>query len=400
MSNINLDYAAKTLDVGRELDEYTGVIIHAGQNSGGETIEYSAGNDSGYVLEIDNPIGTQQMAETILSGLKLRGCQYQPFNAQSALIDPAAEIGDGVTIAGVSSVVMTMDTRCSRLMAADISAPMDEDVDHEFTYVPKMEREFKRESAYARSRITQTENNITLEVVRATNAENALGSRITLTEDAITAEVTRATGAEGTLSSRITATETEISAKVSKTGGSASSFGWSLTDSSWTLSSNGSTVLKATSAGIEVSGKITATSGTIGGVTIQNGVLSGITDTNIATGGISGGSGGSIASRSITGTDIATYTIAGGYDAILPGNISGSTISTYNTIAGINTNLGYAAGYGAATQSGTSSYPQFFACDRLRVVTGITLAGSDLGKTTMTVMTPNGERTIKYVGWQ
>lgn len=401
MSNINLDYAAKTLDVGRELDAYTGVIIHAGQNSGGETVEYSAGNNSGYVLEIDNPIGTQQMAETILSGLKLRGYLYQPFNAQSALIDPAAEIGDGVTIAGVSSVVMTMDTRCSRLMAADISAPMDEDVDHEFQYVPKMEREFKRETAYARSRITQTENEITLEVVRATNAENTLGSRLTLTENAITAEVTRATGAEGTLSSRITAnadsisaevtratgaegtlssrisaTETEITAKVSKTGGSSSSFGWSLTDSSWTLSSNGSTVLQATSTGIEVSGKITATSGTIGGVTIQNGVLSGINDANIQVGGISGGSGGSIASSSITGGNIAPYTISGGTD----GNIASYSVSTLNTVSGINTNLGYAASYGTVTSVDNSSqYPSYFKTGTLRVTTRIYTAGITIG---------------------
>ena len=133
-------------------------------------------------------------------------------------------------------------------------------------------------------------------------------------------------------------TATQISAKVSKTGGDPSSFGWVLTDHDWTLTSNNSTVLKATSAGLEVSGHITATSGTIGGVTIRNGVLSGITSTNIAVGGITGGEGGSIESAGLT---------------------------TWNMAGGINTNLNYGAAYGLATTQGSGSYPNVFNCNNL-----------------------------------
>lgn len=369
----------RSLTLGRPLDVYSGVVIHAGQDADGNEVTIVSGNATGYVLDVENPIGTQDMANAILAGLKLRGIRYRPFEAGDAILDPAAEIGDNVTVNGTGSVILSKHTKHTRLMAADISAPYDEEVDHEFTFVPRIQREFRRESAYARSRITQNENQIQLEVARATAAEGTLSSRITQTADSISAEVTRATDAEGSLSSLITQNAKAITAKVSKTGGASSSFAWSLTDSGWSLISNGSTVFSADASGISVngsgnfSGTITATAGTIGGVTIANGVLSGITDTNIAQYGISGGSGGSIA---------------------------GSSISTYNTVSGINTNLGYGAAYGAATVSGTSSYPSYFSCGRLRATNGITLGGSELGITSMKVMTPSGERTIQYVGWQ
>ena len=344
LSNINLGQTMQSLEVGREIASYTGVIVHAGQDASGNTINYSAGDSTGYVLEVDNPIGTQQMADCILAGLRLRGISYKPYDASNSPLDPSAELGDSVTVNGADSVILGIDTNHSKMMAADVSAPFDEEVDHEFAYVSKMQREFTRESAYARSRISQTESAIELEVVRATDAENALESRITLTES-------------------------EIEAKVSKTGGNASSFGWTLTDSSWTLNSNGSVVFRATSTGVDVVGNITATSGTIGGVVIANGVLSGITDTNIAVNGISGGSGGSI---------------------------SGGGITTYNTTSGINTNLGYGAAYGAATVQGTASPASFFTTYGLAVrSTYMSLNGQACQLLTRTI----DGTTIHYIGY-
>lgn len=390
LSNFNLAQTMQSLEVGRQISAYTGVVVHAGQDGNGNEINYSAGNTTGYVLEVDNPIGTQRMADGILAALKLRGIKYNPFAAGRVLLDPSAEIGDGVTVNSTDSVILSLDTRFGHSMYADVAAPFDEEVDHEFQYKPKMQREFKRESSYTRSRITQTESQIALEVARATAAEGSLSSRITINADSITsevtratsaegslssritlnadnisAEVTRATGAEGGLSSRITQNATDISAKVSKTGGNAASFGWTLTDSSWTLTSNNTTVLKATSSGVEVNGKITATSGTIGGVTIQNGVLSGITDTNIATGGISGGSGGSIAAGSLTGGNIASNTITGG----TLGNLVAQTIENYNLPTATISGIGYGTAYGLATTQGTTTYPSYFRCGSLTVGT-------------------------------
>ena len=376
MSNINLSQTMQSLKVGRKIPSYTGVIIHAGQSDSGESIDYSVGSSSGYVLEVTNPKGTQAMADAILSGLKLRGASYQPYEAGNVQLDPSAEIGDGVTVNGKSSVIENINVNHSTMMAANINAPFSEEVDHAFEYVPKTVRNFKRESAYTRSRITQTESEIALEVARATAAEGSLSSRITINADNITSEVTnrvnavngektRAENAESSLSSRITQNATDITAKVSKSGGNSASFAWTLTDSSWTLTSNNTTVLKATSSGVEVNGKITATSGTIGGVTIQNGVLSGITDTNIATGGISGGSGGSIAAGSLTGGDIASNTITGG----TLGNIVAQAIENYNLPTATISGIGYGTAYGLATTQGTSTYPSYFRAGAITVGT-------------------------------
>lgn len=329
----------RTLDVGKLQAAYTGVIVHSGQTEDGQSIDYSVGNDAGSVLEVTIPNGSMALASALLAKLKLRGYRYQPFEADGAIADPSIEIGDNITANGVPSIVMGINTNHSRLMASTLKAPFDEEVNHEWTYEPRSERQFKRESAYTRSRLTVNENEITAEVVRASNSENTLSGRITvasnaitaevirataaegtlrssiqvnadsitaeayratasegtlrssiqvnadnitaevtratgaegtlrsdiqLNADNITAEVTRATNAEGSLSSRITQNATDITAKVSKSGGSSSTFAWTLTDSSWTLTSNGTDVLKATSSGIEVTGKITATSGYIG----------------------------------------------------------------------------------------------------------------------------------------
>ena len=131
------------------------------------------------------------------------------------------------------------------------------------------ERATKEEGALS-SRITANATEITAEVNRATDAEGALSSRITANATKITAEVSRATDAEGALSSRITANATEIAAKVSTTGGAASSFAWSLTTSGFVLTSNNTEVMKVTSSGLNITGRITSTSGTIGGWIISS----------------------------------------------------------------------------------------------------------------------------------
>lgn len=111
---------------------------------------------------------------------------------------------------------------------------------------------------------------VTVETERATKEEGALSSRITANATEITVEVNRATDAEGVLSSRITANATEIAAKVSTTGGTASSFAWSLTTSGFVLTSNNTEVMKVTSSGLNITGRITSTSGTIGGWVISS----------------------------------------------------------------------------------------------------------------------------------
>ena len=254
---------ASNVDVSPTFDTYSKVIIHISDE---QAIE--VGNNTGRVLEIDNPFGTQQMAQDILN--RLNGYQYQPYTADGALLNPASEIGDTISASTAYGMIFTRNRQFGRLMKADISAPCDEEINHEYAFESPEERKFTRVTGEMRASIILTQNQITTEVARANQAEGQLSTRITQTADAITSEVTRATNAESQLSSRITQTESQITADVvSKTGGSQSSFGWSLLATGFTLYSNGRTVFKVNSSGAEVSGKITATSGAIGGFTIN-----------------------------------------------------------------------------------------------------------------------------------
>ena len=99
----------------------------------------------------------------------------------------------------------------------------------------------------------------------------------------ITAETTRADGVEQTLASAIQQNATAISAKVSATGGTASSFAWSLTAGGFTLTANGAEVMKVTSKGATVSGKIISDDVSITGGSITLGdEASGVTEISTA----------------------------------------------------------------------------------------------------------------------
>ena len=288
---INLGQRVSSVDVSPQFQPYSKVIIHIDDDNAVEV-----GNNSGRVLEIDNPFGSREMAQNILN--RLSGYQYQPYQADGALLDPAAEIGDAVGTATSYGGLYTRSRKFGRLMKADISAPHDEEINHEFKYESPQERKFTRVTGEIRasiiltnnmiqsevvarqnadnemsSRITQTADSITAEVVRATAAEGTLSSRITQNADGITAEVSRATQAEGTLRSSLSVQASEIAAKVSASGGGGS-FSWVLNSSSHTWKANNAEVMRVSASGLWVKGQIEATSGKIGGFDIGINALS------------------------------------------------------------------------------------------------------------------------------
>lgn len=224
---------AQNVEVSPTLGSYSGVEIIVDEDT-----SIFSGDRTGRVLSFENEWGTQEQADAILSSLQ--GFQYQPYTADGALVNPAAEIGDGITVNGVYSGIYKMSRNYGSLMAANIEAPQSEAIDHEYPFETKQNRTYRREIANAQAQIRINQNSIESEVIRASQAEGTLASQITQTATGIRADV------------------------LSKTGGSSSSFGWNLTDSSWTLTSNGIDVMKATQNGIEVNGKIIATSGFIG----------------------------------------------------------------------------------------------------------------------------------------
>lgn len=103
---------------------------------------FEAGDTAGRTLEADCPFATQEMADKILASIY--GRRYQPYEAVRAVIDPAAELGDGVIANGVYSVLARQDTTFDALMVSDIAAPADEEIDHELPYETQVQRTLKR----------------------------------------------------------------------------------------------------------------------------------------------------------------------------------------------------------------------------------------------------------------
>ena len=387
---INLGTRMQNLDVSPQFDTYSKVIIHIDDDT-----QVSAGNNSGRTLEVDNPLGTQALANEMLA--RLKGFRYKPNQADGALLDPAAEIGDAVNTPSVYGGIYTRSRTFGRLMKADVSAPCDEEINHEYQFESPSERRFKREMGDVRASLIIQSNMIQAEVTERKAADGAingevatLSSRLTQTSDAITAEVTRATTAEGNLSASLSIQATQIAAKVNASGGGGS-FSWVLDSSSHTWKSNNADVMRISASGLWLKGQIEASSGKIGGFDIgstalqYNGLNFG--DTNKNKGAYIGQSGiqlgknfkvdnaGNVSATNMTLT--GTLTIGGSTitaDALRQGaqqsyNNYGSWNGTTSTV---NSNgsywsggASYGYGYGNATSRYSGSYPSYFRASSL-----------------------------------
>ena len=335
MSDVTtLSQRLSNLDVSPQFDSYSKVIIHVSDDA---VIE--VGNDDGRTLELDNPFGTQAMAQTILDSL--RGFQYQPYEATGALLDPAAEIGDAANMRGNYGGIYTRSRTFGRLMKADISAPHDEEINHEYKYESPQERQFKRQ----------------IDDVKA---------------------------------SLIIAND-RIDASVSQTGGSSSSFGWSLTSNAHRWYANGQEVMAITASGLSVKGNVQATTGKIGGFNISASAIwnnissfggSQSSGVYIGTNGIQLGqrfkvdSSGNVSASNMT----LSGTLKIGSTTITADNLrlgaerANSGYSSWNgTTSTVNSSGSYWSGgasygynYNAATVNNTSNYPSYFSAGNLR----------------------------------
>lgn len=132
------------LRVPPELERWAGVVVYYADEAA-----YEAGDttgETGRVLTCECPWATQATADGILDAIE--GHAYQPFSVAGAVIDLALELGDSVTagLTGetVSGPVFTIDVTGSGIERADISAPGDAEIDHEYPYASYVDRSLKR----------------------------------------------------------------------------------------------------------------------------------------------------------------------------------------------------------------------------------------------------------------
>lgn len=394
---INVRKSLSSLEKQDTFNSYSKVVVTVS-----DELEYSAGTDSGRTLTLDCPWGTQKMAEDILS--RIQGFQYQPYTADGAHIDPAAEIGDGFAAGNIYSGIYSKNVSHGALYTANVSAPGGEKINYKYEYKTPTERKIERHYSEMKSTFKVQADQISAEVSARIEQGDDFNARLNVQAD-------------------------QISARVTKTGGDGSSFGWELLSDSWTVKAGYSTVLKITKAGMEVRGKITALSGEIGGFDIRSNYLSyndqvwnGTNSRGIyigvngiqcgsADGGVqitpsgrlyaeSGYFRGSVDAGSINyggdsgyfdGSGLASHSVYGS-------EIGYNTISTAYTSGGINTSLGY-ADYANDVFSGNAVAGNI-ACDQLST-DELLLAGAIFYTTTISYTNAKGgTSSMKVVAWK
>ena len=133
--------SASGLTEADKLQPYSKVTVTDGTNS------YTSGDNTGRELTVNVPLLPSIKGDTLAANIlaAVKNYRYQPYEAADALLDPAAELGDGVTVGGIYGGIHAKTTTFSRLFRADVSAPAEEEIDNEYPYLSAQERDAVRQ---------------------------------------------------------------------------------------------------------------------------------------------------------------------------------------------------------------------------------------------------------------
>ena len=120
----------------------------------------TAGDDTGMEIVASCPHATQPMVNALLQTMK--GYRYQAYEAGAANIDPAAELGDGVTVGGIYSPLSKISDDGRGY--AGISSPGEAEMEDEYPADGYITQEFNRKIAETRATIAKTSEEIMLKV--------------------------------------------------------------------------------------------------------------------------------------------------------------------------------------------------------------------------------------------
>lgn len=238
-----LGNSVKTLDASPEFQPVSQIILIVDENT-----TYTAGNTTGRTLTAECPWGTQAMANAMLA--RLNGYIYRPYDATDALLNPAMELGDAVNVGDdIFGGIYKRGINFNGLLTAEISAPQDEELDHEYPWASPEQRQIDRNYKVVNDLI------------------EANYSELSVQASQISASVTQ-------VSNDVTALDnSKLNAKQT-----SNTMSWSL-DANGFYINNAKTAnssnfkFKVDSSGASVNGTIVATAGSIGGFTIKNGYL-------------------------------------------------------------------------------------------------------------------------------
>lgn len=114
-----------------------------------ESDTYTAGTDTGYQLTITgNPYCSQEICNDLLQ--TLGGIEYHPFDANGAIYDPAAELGDPVLYKDIYySTLMTEKANMNVAFRGDIGAPSNKEIEDEYPYKSPAKKDYQKAAAMA-----------------------------------------------------------------------------------------------------------------------------------------------------------------------------------------------------------------------------------------------------------
>lgn len=190
--------------------------------SGLTSDEWDALEETGRIMSTRCEWATQEMADGILSVLS-RAEQYKPWRA-NVNVDIAAELGDGVLVQGVESVLAeySLSAEGSRLFG-EIAGPGISNIEYLNPYTPEVERRIAAETDAREASITVLEESITLEAAARLAGDESISSTVSTLQITATSIDSRVEAIEGdyATSTQLTQTESSLTATISQKASSS-----------------------------------------------------------------------------------------------------------------------------------------------------------------------------------
>ena len=121
-----LGLAVSKLDTSPALAAVSGVVL-----TDPAGLDASAGTSTGYILRSSCAYSDSAAAGLCLE--HVRNYVYRPFEARDAHLDPAVELGDLIIFEELRHQIMSIDWKLGAWITADLAAPTETAVDHEYT---------------------------------------------------------------------------------------------------------------------------------------------------------------------------------------------------------------------------------------------------------------------------
>lgn len=174
---------------------------------------YTAGNSTGYELTAECLYADQAAANRALA--KVQGVRYDPAEVTGAVFNPLLELGDALYSGGNLFRVYRMEIDYDVLFVADLTAPIEGDVEHEIPYETSTERLINWKAAQTRAYIDMGLEELELGV---RNDMAGMSASINIQLDSITSRVQ---GAEGNIST-LTQTANSLQSQITNANGQIS----------------------------------------------------------------------------------------------------------------------------------------------------------------------------------